>query len=388
MNEDSSFIPMSVCAQYKKFIDQCYDEGKGFRFTLHSELSPYALCFGIFGFHLLNDDDVIANNRNLWDRLLRKNIYNYRFRCGDRGLLHYNKAYMQLLTFTLSALSVLGTLAEDPLEDLIIELFPIDIKASLDNIGALDGVPRSGNLAMFLGIILLHARDWLNLDTQSEIDYWLKLHLENINQYGFWGKTNSMSHLQFQNGYHQYELFDYLGAKGISWGKASDSVAVLADHEGHFAPYPGGGGCYDYDAVFLLTAGGEDSIYQHNKLLKLTANSILSEQNDDGGFCESKYIRPRSIVNIKRILRHIYSIQGKARIERLRMGLTLLRPKHDQIHTHWSEYSRAWSESNMWDSWFRMLTLARIEVALEPSAIDRWGFINYPGIGYHAMATS
>ena len=50
--------------------------------------------------------------------------------------------------------------------------------------------------------------------------------------------------------------------------------------------------------------------------------------------------------------RHIRSGRGTARVERLRYGLTLLRRRHDRIQTHWSRYSREWSESNLWDSWF------------------------------------
>ena len=78
-------------------------------------------------------------------------------------------------------------------------------------------------------------------------------------------------------------------------------------------------------------------------------------------------------------------IFGEARIERLRQSVTLLRPKHNRIHTHWSQYSRRWNESDLWDSWFRMLTIARIDVALDPKKIVEWGFIDYPGIGFHPL---
>jgi hypothetical protein len=88
------------------------------------------------------------------------------------------------------------------------------------------------------------------------------------------------------------------------------------------------------------------------------------------------------------MLRHASSARGTARIERSRYGLTLLRPKHDRIQTHWSTYSREWGESDLWDSWFRMLTLARIEVALDSTRAGDWGFIDYPGIGHHSLRAS
>jgi hypothetical protein len=178
---------------------------------------------------------------------------------------------------------------------------------------------------------------------------------------------------------------DYFETKNIPWDKAADNVAALADEEGHFAPYPGGGGCYDYDAVYILTSAGAGAIDRHKDLLMRTAQTILSEQNADGGFCESHRLRPRSVSNIVRAARHVMSAQGVARVERLRQSITLFRPKHDRIHTHWSRYSRRWNESDLWDSWFRMLTVARIDVALDPEKISDWGFIDYPGIGFHTL---
>jgi hypothetical protein len=191
-----------------------------------------------------------------------------------------------------------------------------------------------------------------------------------------------MSHLQFQNGYHQYEIFDYIGIPA-PWCLAAQSVASIADFEGRFAPYPGGGGCFDYDAVFFLTSNANIAS-SHRPLLQVTAESILRDQNPDGGFCESKYVRPRSVHNVRRSLNHAFNVGGAARLERLRWALTTLRPKHDRIQTHWSEYRRGWGESDLWDSWFRMLTLARIESSLVPDRASNWGFIDFVGIGFYS----
>ena len=74
-------------------------------------------------------------------------------------------------------------------------------------------------------------------------------------------------------------------------------------------------------------------------------------------------------------------IEGRVRAERARFCLTLLRFKHNKIKTHWTKYSREWHESNLWDSWFRMLTIARIDNSISLSS-SNWGFINFPGIGH------
>ena len=228
-------------------------------------------------------------------------------------------------------------------------------------------------------------RDYLGQDTQRAIDTWVSLHLEEMNRFGFWGDVRSMSHLQFQNGYHQYEMLEYLKVAGTPWEKLSPWVAGLSDEEGHFAPWPGGGACFDYDAVFLLT-GSSTSVKSNSDLLRRTRETIIASQNDDGGFCESHYIRPRSFTNITRSWKHVRGSKGKARLERIRQSLTLLRPKYDRIETYWGDHARQWSDSALWDSWFRMLLIARIDVALDPSLAADWGFIDYPGIGYHPLA--
>ncbi len=369
-------------AGYRRFIDSCRAPDGQFRLTPRADASAYALCFAIFGYQLLRESAVIDAHREEWDRRLRDGLHKMRTERSGVAYLRSDKAFLQLLSFTLSALAILGTLARDPLADFVVDLVPADIEAALRDARAFDGVARSGNQAMFLGILLLHARDYLGQPTQPQINRWAELHLAEMNGFGFWGSGTSMSHLQFQNGYHQYELFEYLDTEGVPWQRAADAVATLADEEGHFAPYPGGGGCYDYDAVFLLTAHPADA-QRHAELTARTVTSVLAEQNLDGGFGESQRVRPRSLDNLARTWSHIQAGTGLARRERLRYALTLLRPKHNRVHTHWSRYSREWGESDLWDTWFRMLTLARIECAGDPSRSLDWGFIHYPGIGFH-----
>ena len=370
--------------RYRRFIDQCRGADGLFRLTPKADSSSYALCFAIFGYKLLREHDAIDANRLTWDRYLRDELYEQKCIRERHNSLLTDKPYLQLLTFTLSALSILGTLYDSSFADEVRSLLPNDIQTALLDAKALQGVPRSGNQAMFLAILLIYARDYLGCDTQSAIDRWVTLHRLAINRCGFWGTSRTVSHLQFQNGYHQYEILQYLQSVGIPWDDAADSVALLADDEGHFAPYPGGGGCYDYDAVFMLTTQPNIS-HRYRDLLMRTFASILDEQNADGGFCESRYIRPRSLKNFFRSINHALSCRGQARLERFRFSLTLSRPKHDRIHTHWSSYSREWNESDLWDSWFRMLTLARIDCALNPENVNLWGFIDFPGIGFNQV---
>lgn len=350
------------------------------RLTAQSEFSDYARCFRIFLAHTLGvalevESTAMAEAVRLAVRRQRKTV----------GEQFRGKPFRQLLAFSLSALHILNALAEDPLDELVVEQLPLDVGKELDCFGCLDGVAGSGNQAMFVAIFLIHARDMLQRDTSSGIAAWIDLHMKAINRYGFWGAARHVTHLQFQNGYHQHEILEYLGIDNPRLAETLTAVRGLADVEGHFAPYPGGGGCYDYDAVFMLTPDGRIPDEATRELLCRTAVFIASEQRPDGGFAESIRVRPRSLRNLGKFASHVLAARGNWPLfaERMRYALTLQRSKHDRIHTHWSRYSRRWDESDLWDTWFRMLALARIDVAMNQEHASRWGFIDYPGIGYH-----
>ena len=361
---------------YGMFIDSCYVNEKGYKLTKKSDISPYALCFAIFGKYLIGDDIFLERNKNLFNNLLRSNIVKKREECKKNLCL--SKPYLQLLTFTLSALKVLDTLEFDPLKDLTLEIISNDLIINLKNSGTYEGSPGTGNLAMFYGILLIHANEYLKINTSLEINLWVKHHIENMNINGFWGHANSKPYLQFQNGYHQYEVFDYLETQiNIDSTKI---IVQLADKLGHFAPYPGGGSCYDYDAIYMLT---RDSSMHNKKLLEKTLFSIINSRNFDYGFSESQFIRPLNANNLFAIIHHVSLSNKFSFYERARICLALFRPKNNRISNHWTNYSREWSESNLWDSWFRMLAVARIRIYKNIDTIDNWGFINFPGIGYH-----
>ena len=60
---------------YRSFIESCNVENE-FKLTTNSEISPYALCFAIFGYQLLKDKKTINKNKEEWIKLLLSNIKN------------------------------------------------------------------------------------------------------------------------------------------------------------------------------------------------------------------------------------------------------------------------------------------------------------------------
>ena len=153
-----------------------------------------------------------------------------------------------------------------------------------------------------------------------------------MNSNGFWGK-DEINHLQFQQGYHQYEIFEYLGVEIPKIKSAINLLLKIADKRGQFAPYFGGGGCYDYDATYILTYNGRVLQKREKRLLKKTISTILSEQNEDGGFSDSQWIRPRTFNSMKYWIQHVFSLQGLVRYERLRYFLAMQRSKHCLLYT-------------------------------------------------------
>lgn len=369
---------------YFKFIKSCQKGPGDFALTPYAEATVYACCFAVFGLHLLLKKNELEELGSELIGSIRDGVLAARRQYTG---VPSDKPYRQLLAFSLSALSVLNVLEEDPLSELVAEQLIDDVEVALKKTGALEGRCQSGNHAMFYGIFLIHARDYLGLNVESQLDDWIALHQQHMNGFGYWGQAKTVTHLQFQNGYHQHEIYEYLGVSNARIKSTVSATRALADSQGHFAPYPGGGGCYDYDAVFLLTPGGRIPDLSTKNILRLTIETLLSEQTIEGGWGESRLVRPRSLKQLWRFMLHVARAFPNLDLfyERLRYALALQSFKHDRIHTHWSKYSRCWDEANLWDSWFRMLTIARFQVAVDPNFAEEWGFIDFPGIGYHRV---
>ena len=374
-------VPPESVASFDRFVDSCMLDSSRFSLVPGGQASSFALCFGIFALHLTGRHRCLAQRRKEWIDALLENLKLARSTCRD---IHTDKSYRQLLTLTLSALSILGGIRAQGLVQPVLEQVAQDTAANLKACGALDGLPQSGNQALFQAILLLHAGRYLGRSTGAALDQWVELHTSSMNRFGFWGSDAGPTHLHFQNGYHQYEIFEYLGVENAREPQAVRAVASLADRQGHYAPYPGGGACFDYDAVFLLTPNGRVARQEGvAELLTRTFNTLLREQHADGGFCDNSWLRPR-YKTLPGYVERIFSARNPAVLkERMRYAITLQAPRHDWLQTHWSKDARRWSDSDLFSSWFRLLALARIECAFMPEQASSWGFIEYPGLGGH-----
>tara|TARA_B100001059_G_scaffold236750_2_gene289743 strand:- start:8914 stop:10077 length:1164 start_codon:yes stop_codon:yes gene_type:complete len=372
---------------YYNFLIQCFLNDNNFKLTLNSTKNPFALCFAIFGFNLLKKKEIIIKFKKIWSDLLISNLNNfYSIKKKTSKDLSTDKSFLQLFCFTLSALSILDEIKNFK-PDYLCKIFDnnIDHNNKLVLEGSLIGKPGTGNLAMFYAIIYYFLGKNFNYNTSILLKKWLNLHQQNLNNYLVLGKENKISYFYFQNSYHQYEIFNYFDINSINYNFLAEKIISFMDSDGHYAPYIGGGACYDYDAIFLLTLASNEFIFKNSKNLNKTLNSILSNQNKDGGFFESNKIRPINHKYFYYFIKNIINNKSNSRYEILRQFITLTRPKYNKINAHWDNYKRKWNESNLWDSWFRMMTIARIDIALDKNKFNNWGFIDFPGIGYHEL---
>jgi hypothetical protein len=327
--ETACFPHEHFCAEvlrtrFASFIELCRISPTDFCLTPLAEPSAYARCFAVFGLHLIGERKPLDDARDQLVWTLRRDIRLARgpVTCAAPR----DKNYRQLLCFTLSALSILQGIEEDPLLDLVAEQVPVDVASELMALGSLTGRAQSGNHAMFLAIFLLHLRRYSDAKTRPLEIEWLRLHLEAMNRFGFWGPDAGPTHLHFQNGYHQYEIVEFFGAENPRAAEAVAAVASLGDPQGHFAPYPGGGGCFDYDAVFVLTPDGQAPSQDNIRWRLLREPSRASPPEELAGLCRatSKCTQPRSLERTCPVCSYTSTAQTQPHpnpLERLLAGL-------------------------------------------------------------------
>ena len=353
----------------------------GFKLFENSEVSPYARCFVIFNKSLIKQFDWLDKRKKKLIHDLNIDLCNfYQEKINNSIDWRYDKSFLQLYCFTLSSLNILNGQLNNQNLEILKKILDVDVKKSLEKKGVHRGVSKSGNYSMFFAIFNIYANNFLKIDRSNQIQEWLEFNSNSINSNGFWGKDANMDYLQFQNGYHQYEIFEYLELDKVSWNIAAKKSLLMSDKDGHFAPWPGGGACYDYDAIFMLTSKFVSDIGQEKLLIK-TLKSITNDQNLDGGFCESRYMKNNFWKNFPIVIKHIISLPSHLRFWSLLVNLNFMRQKHNYIITHWTKKHRKWDESNAWDTFFRLSTIYRICNRLNLREKDLFKINNFPGIG-------
>ena len=371
-----------VIEKYLNYINFQRLNKTDFAFSNIKKTSPYARCFAIFGLYNFSFQVLSEHEKDLLALAVMKDLESFIFHKFNPKDFYNYKAPSQLLNFSLTALYCLGRLNEyeRKLRLIIDPYLKINLKSYFFDHKVFTSEPRSGNFAMFIAVILIYARDWLKIDTQNQINYWVESHIKNLNKYSLWGNNDFYS--QYQSSYHQYEIFNYLKIDIFDNKKLIRNIINLQDFEGHYGPYPGGGGCYDFDAIKILTLS-DNNDEEIKKSINIFAKELIKEQNKNGGFSESYQFYP---LKLKSQIRYLIKIISIKNIENLLplikqyFYIMLKNPvfynNHFCVHT-----SKKWSDPDLWNSWFRVLALTNVILFSENQKIN-FRKIKFPGIGY------
>ena len=329
-----------------------------------SGASPFGWLFREFIFLTLKEG-VVLNERLCECVELKLSSYEDQF---ASNILATYKPYLQLVCFYLSYRNYFDSYryVSEPLNFIV----SLNVRDYLVTNGCTAGKPGSGNLAMFLAIIIFNDK---NNKNDERLETWFEVMNDSQNSYGLWGSSHIL--YQLQNGYHQYEIYKFFG-RNAKFDLATEKILKLQDEEGHFGPFKGGGGCYDFDAIDLLInycADKDDITPSLEKLYK----TLLKEQRADGGFCESPYIN-YDVNSAASLLSYVVK---NLNIPRLKFLIRFSLGQVKVLQTHWSLNHRKYTESDSWNTWFRLITILKIEAYLNQTS-DKSKLFNFPGIGF------
>lgn len=389
---------MGNASEFKKsvlsWLDSMSIDGIRFKMNEGADASLYTSCFALF------IQDLFGCTEN-WSegRKTRWSDYINGFQCQKTGYYlppEYDgslnsKPVLQLTCFCLSALAILKQCPGSDLTEVRKWLGDGCVTDYLDRAGVKQGAATSGNLSMLQAILLTHEYERTKSPSLlNAIEEWFDYHETYQNPgTGFWGDATVPNRFWtgYQNAFHQFVIYTYWNRPVPNHDKIIDRLLKLQNRDGHFGPLPGGGGCSDYDAADILINCGLNNGYETEsvtKALKKLFFAILGSQNTDGGFCESARIN-LTPSQIPRSIGHVFSIfHPLLWYYRNRLLVDAL-TKGKSIHTHWTRKGRRWHQSDLWNTWFRCLTLAQISERLEvnhPLESMNWKFHDFIGLGF------
>jgi len=366
----------------------CYRYG----FHAHADDTIFCSCFALFILDLFKETEKFTTEeRQCWISYIQS------FQNKEQGYFepeifhHHDKERnrYQLTSFCLSAMGILGARPKYPLAFLRQWRSCDDIRTYLYEKGFHEGRPGSGNKAMFLAIFLTYEYERTRQEhLLDKLNAWFEVHNEAQNRNGFWGEDMRSRYLHgLQNGFHQFIIYFYWQRKIPKLDNVVDIALSSQDRYGFFAPTPGGDACHDYDAVHVLSMAHMTTDYRKKEIescLSKASDALLSTQNGDGGFCQSKC----SLVSLRDFFKHVpFYFSGRLPYlwyYRARVSLGAVVKKRNPIQAGWTEKPRFWNESNLWDTWFRCLALAEIAHIINKDTLEDFRMVKFhkvPGLG-------
>ena len=393
---------MDMRSQVMSFVESMHDsDDQHYHYKLFktAEVNPYPSCFAIYLKYMFGQlENMQEEEIRGWAEYFRG------FQDQDSGIFSDPNAFnrvvdekhdsdhldMQFTTFCIQALDCLGIESKYPLKF----LEPYHDQSYLNKwLNELDwsNSSNSGNKCMFVAICAIYDYEIFNNQKSKKLlSYWLDWMNNNQNsKTGFWGATKST---QYFNGilgfYHQFLIYNYL-EKDLSYpDKVVDRCLFLQLSDGGFNPEYGGASCDDIDAIHTLVYLYHKYDYRRDDIrsaLDKSLRLIKKNQNDDYGFCWSKhywydfrhYFNILYDLIVKRDLYYSYlCLRGLLRGQKK----DFIKQK---VVTGWSVNDRDERESSLFDTWFRVTTIALINTVLQKKDENYdVNFLKGPGLGW------
>lgn len=355
--------------------------------------SLFSDCFAFFTRWLLADDLDATDRGAFVDRLLAaqdadSGLWRGAVRQPGLHALH-DPAYTdgQLATFALSALIALG---ERPRHRLaVLERWPggAELRAHLDALPWRANPWNSGNRAMQAAILVsADALLWDDARSRERLAAWFAWHDEHARPgSGFWGEGDwADGHVGLGGASHQHVIYDFHGRTPPHPERAAATTLGLQYPDGRFWPVHGGGSCYELDAVTVLRAVGTGAAPRPRveRLARGLIDVALASRNPDGGFCWARR-RWFDLADTARAAASAPDLGSRLWTLRAIANAHVLR-HHERRRTAWSEGDHPVAESSIFDTWFRLLTLAQAAqlvdderiagVPWRPLPAPNWGF--------------
>jgi hypothetical protein len=255
---------------------------------------------------------------------------------------------------------------------------------------------RESNRVMFVLNFLLREADRATPLARTRVDQilsWLDAHQDPRN--GLWNLGHPVSLVnQMAGAYHFLLFYTYVGRRPHHMERIIDACLDIQDHDGLFTYAGGGGSCEDLDAIDLLCRCWLETGHRTRavrRALGRAHRALVGCQNTDGGFCWARRDRlsPAKFLHLARpslLAVSVGEFRDNAR-DKWRNQKAVLR---DPASLTWA-YSGLepmripLSASDLWSTWFRMLTLAIIEDTMPDVAATTpfaWNMRRKPGLGF------
>ncbi|MFQ5743006.1 MAG: hypothetical protein ACE5HV_05380 [Acidobacteriota bacterium] len=372
-------------------------------YRLHEQAEPtvFASFFALFTLHLCTVTETWNEQRRLeWLEFVRN------FQDEETGLFRDPGAASrvtdpahdlehldrQLTGFSVSALKVVGGQPRYPIRAVWPWFDPDYMRRWLDGLDWKRS-SNSGNKAMFIAIMLIDELERGQSEAARGLDAWFDWHDRMADPAtSYWGTGRSCRYFQGMNGFvHQFLIYNYMDRQVPLLHAAVDRTLLLQQPDGLFSPMLGGGACDDLDALHVLCYAHHALNYRRadiGRALEGARAALLANQNPDGGFswARRRLLSPGEWIRLAVHNSRTADPYPYLLYVALRLALAGQRHLRRPQRTGWCSSGWGWSESSIWDTWFRTLTIAEIDAVVDPAAARRhWRRIDAPNFGWFIL---